>query len=398
MLNILVLSTWSPYPLDNGSRIRVHYLVRALSDRHQVTLVAFEPTAKLGEKSEAPKIISGAQIVHVADDPYRNTSLPALVKYLSPIPVTLWPNRLMARTVHRLDHESTWDAVVAVQSPVARYALSVPTLVRIFDVDAALSYTMYQRFKMQSNLSARTRTWLSWQKAERYEARLVRSFDICAVASAHELNHLRLLIGGARSEAVVVPNGVDCARNQPNCTPKISGRLVFNGSLTYGANHDAMRFFLSEVYPKIRATSPDVTMVITGSTRGVDLAELALHDSVHLTGFVDDVRIPVAEATVCVVPIREGGGTRLKILEAMALGTPVITTAKGAEGLDVVDGKHLLVADEPEAFAHRTIELLGNAELRRQLATSARCLVEEQYDWQAIGAQFANLIEDATRK
>ena len=130
----------------------------------------------------------------------------------------------------------------------------------------------------------------------------------------------------------------------------------------------------------------------------MDTAGLALDDTVRLTGFVEDVRVPVAEAAVCVTPIRQGGGTRLKILEAMALGTPVVATAKGAEGLDVVDGEHLLLADDPEAFARRTVELLNGPDLRSRLSAAARRLVETRYEWQAIGAHFADLVEATVQR
>jgi glycosyltransferase involved in cell wall biosynthesis len=137
-----------------------------------------------------------------------------------------------------------------------------------------------------------------------------------------------------------------------------------------------------------------VSLAITGSTVGADLGGLNLDDSVHLTGYVPDVRIPVAEATVCVVPIRQGGGTRLKILEAMALGTPVVATSKGAEGLEVIDGEHLLLADTPQAFADATLRLLGDPALRARLVASARRLVEARYDWAQIGQRFVRLVEE----
>ena len=181
----------------------------------------------------------------------------------------------------------------------------------------------------------------------------------------------------------------------PSSQPDV---LVFNGSLTYSANYDAMRWFLAEVYPRVRAQVPGVSLTITGSTQGVDLAGLALDDTVRLTGFVEDVRIPVAEANLCVVPIRQGGGTRLKILEAMALGTPVVATSKGAEGLDITDGKHLLLADEPETFARRTVAVLGNPALRHDLTANARRLVEERYDWAAIGQRFVDLVEATVKE
>ena len=192
----------------------------------------------------------------------------------------------------------------------------------------------------------------------------------------------------------VVPNGVDSTYNCPDLDAPLPNTLVYNGSLAYGANYDAVRWFLAEAYPRLKAHVPDVTLAVTGSIKGVDLAGLALDDTVRLTGYVDDVRIPVSQATVCIVPIRQGGGTRLKILEAMALGTPVVATSKGAEGLDVVDGEHLLLADAPELFSVRTAELLSNPDLRHRLAANARRLVEAHYDWQAIGQHFVDLVEE----
>jgi len=199
---------------------------------------------------------------------------------------------------------------------------------------------------------------------------------------------------GQEAEVTVIPNGVDCAHNRPGLAQSRPNALVYNGALTYSANYDAMRWFLTFVYPQIKAKQPGVSLTITGSTQGVELDGLALDSSVSLTGYVEDVRMPVTEAAVCVVPIRQGGGTRLKILEAMALGTPVVATSKGAEGLAVVDGEHLLIADEPAAFADATLRLLRDGGLRNRLTSSARALVEAKYDWAHIGRRFVDLVEE----
>jgi glycosyltransferase involved in cell wall biosynthesis len=201
------------------------------------------------------------------------------------------------------------------------------------------------------------------------------------------------MLPGYRGPVEVVPNGVDCGRNRPGAAPRRPGALVFNGALTYGANYDAMRWFLAQVYPRVREQVPHASLTITGSLQGVDLSGLALNPSVRFSGYVEDVRPLVAGAELCVVPIRQGGGTRLKILEAMALGTPVVATPKGAEGLEVADGEHLAVADDPAAFAARTVALLCDPALRERLATAARCRVEERYDWRPIGARFVELVE-----
>jgi glycosyltransferase involved in cell wall biosynthesis len=205
-------------------------------------------------------------------------------------------------------------------------------------------------------------------------------------------------LGDSAIPVEVIPNGVDCQHNQPGLAQPQPNTLVYNGALTYSANYDAMRWFLAEVYPRIKVQIPGVSLTITGATHGVDLAGLALDDTVRLTGFVADVRLPVAQATVCVTPIRQGGGTRLKILEAMALGTPVVATTKAAEGLEVTDGEHLLLADDPAAFAHRVLELLATPDLRQRLTANARRLVEQQYDWAAIGCRFVTLVEAAAAR
>jgi glycosyltransferase involved in cell wall biosynthesis len=151
-----------------------------------------------------------------------------------------------------------------------------------------------------------------------------------------------------------------------------------------------MTWFLEEVYPRVQAGAPGVRLIITG-----DHADLPLPpaDNVTLTGFVDDVRPLVAAAAVSLVPVRVGGGTRLKILETMALHTPVVATAKGAEGLDVRHGDHLLIADAPEDFAEAVLRMLGDPALRQRLIENGYHLVRERYNWAAVMPQFLGLIE-----
>lgn len=389
VLKVLVLSTWFPYPPDNGSKLRATYLLRSLMAQHDVTAVAFRPPSS---NDVAGAGSSEQSVTAVPDDPFRHVNAPQWVKYLSPEPLVFRASPAMQRAVASLA-ALPWDAVVAIQMPVAQYALAVNTRARIVDVDTALSFQMHERYASLERPMARASAWVSWQKAYRYERKMLRRFQAAAVVSQAEIAPLQAMVDEDDCRVALIPNGVDCAHNRPGLAHPQPASLVYNGSLTYSANYDAMRWFLAEVYPRIRIQVPEVTLAITGSTQGVDLARLALDDSVTLTGFVEDVRLPVAAAAVAVAPIRQGGGTRLKILEAMALGTPVVATSKGAEGLDVVDGTHLLVADTPEAFAHATTRLLQDPNLYATLATNARRLVEENYEWQQIGAHFVQLVE-----
>ena len=266
-------------------------------------------------------------------------------------------------------------------------------MTKILEEHNSLTRWMAERYRGQHGLLQRARCWVSWQKRRWHERRLYPHFELVTMVSRQDAQVTAELVQNEKLRVAVVPNGVDCAHNHPGLVARQPSTLIYNGSLTYRANYDAMGWFLAQIYPRIKAQIPKVSLTITGSTQGVDLAGLALDDSVTLTGFVEDVRIPVAAAAACVVPIRQGGGTRVKILEAMALGTPVVATSKGAEGLEVMDSDHLLLADEPEAFAGRTVDLLGNPDLCQCLAANARSLVEDRYDWQAIGARFVRLVE-----
>lgn len=392
-MRILALSTWYPHPPDNGSKIRAHYLLKALHDRHDVTVAAFCPPH---EVDRARQTVDPAHlnVRPVYDDPFRHAAAPQWLKFASPIPIIYWPSRAMQSVVAELAGRGHWDVIVAIQAPVAPYVLSFKDAPKVLDIDTALSFQMLSRHASHGN----ARTWLSWQKAHVYEQRLFRQFQTCTLAADSERAYLQDLLGQACA-INVVPNGVDCAHNKPGLFAARPNSLVYNGALTYNANYDAAGYFLKDIYPLIRQHCPEVSFTITGSTKGVDRSGLQLDDSVTLSGYVDDIRSVVGGSAMCVVPLRQGSGTRLKILEAMALGVPVVSTSKGAEGLDARHGEHLLLADDAPAFAQHVLTLLNDPALGARLSAQARRLVEQRYDWSLIGQRFLGLVEDvATRR
>lgn len=394
-MNILFLSTWFPYPPDNGSKLRAYHLLRALGEAYEVTLLSLA-FATARPEDAAPLAQCCRQVEVVAIDPFAANRTGPLHTFLSPRPVASRAVPAMSQLVCDTLQVHTFDAVIASTGMTIDYALQAPSrTARILEEHNAMTRWAWERYQEAKGAVQRGRCWVSWRKGRWYEARTYRRFDLVTMVSEVDRQATVDAVGSRGPRVEVVPNGVDCSHNRPGLALPQEHALVYNGSLTYSANYDAMRWFLAQVWPRIRAQIPDVTLAITGSNTGVNLADLALGDGIRLTGFVEDVRIPVAEAAVAVAPIRQGGGTRLKILEAMALGTPVVATSKAAEGLDVVDGAHLLLADEPERFASQTIRLLKDTALRHQLAAAARRLVETQYDWRQIGQDFVSLIEAA---
>jgi len=390
----LFLSTWFPYPPDNGSKIRVYHLLDAFSQRHDVTLLSFAfDTARPGEASELRARCRRVETVW--RDPFQHSRAAQRLRFFSPSPIFTLPIPEMSALVKRVARDASFQVVVASTEVMATYATQFRDVPMVLEEHNSGARWMWERYREQTSPAQRLRCWASWQKARLFEGRLFPNFDLCTMVSEQDRAASLQMLPGYRGPVEVVPNGVDCQHNRPGLAQPVPKTLVFNGALTYYANYDAMHHFLSAIYPLIQAQEPSVSLSITGPTSGVDLSSLGPDSGVRLTGYLEDVRPAVAGAWVCVVPIRKGGGTRLKILEAMALGTPVVAVSKGAEGLDVTPGHDILIADDPVEFASHVLTLLRDPARRDYLARNGRRLVEEKYDWRIIGQRFTDLVEAA---
>ncbi len=386
-MKILFLSPWFPTPPVNGSKIRIYHLLKALSGRHTVNLISFvRPDEEVDENGLAG-LCRNIQTVPFRE--FRPQGWRAQLGFFSRNPRSVVDtfNQDMARAVQRFS--IGMDVVVASQLSTASYRFHTQPGNWIFDEvelaggkDAWLKAKGLKRFRRQ----------LTWYKTKGYMRRLLPRFSAATVVSQVENNILAEAVSGY-FKLYVIPNGVDTNYNHPGISDPIEGRMVYSGALTYTANFDAVKFFLGDIFPRIQQQHLKAHLEITGSTLGVDLDRLILGEEVRLTGFVEDIRPVVSKAWVCVVPLRQGGGTRLKILEAMALGTPVVSTSKGAEGLAVTHDQDILIADQSDDFARQVVRLLGDADLRARLAVNGRHLVEQRYSWQLIGKDFCALVE-----
>jgi glycosyltransferase involved in cell wall biosynthesis len=217
----------------------------------------------------------------------------------------------------------------------------------------------------------------------RYEAQICRGADHVLAVSEKDAVMLRKLVSGL--EVTVVPNGVNTRTYMPSpphsSTPPI---LVFTGTMDFRPNVDAVLWFAHQVLPRVRETVPAVHLFVVGQRPHRRLDSLQAHPAITLTGWVDDVRPYIARAAVYIAPLRIGGGTRLKLLEAMAMAKPVVATRLGAEGYPVEDDRELLLADTPSSFAAAVVSLLQAPKRRTELGQSARVFVERHYDWRSI--------------
>ena len=386
-MNILFLTAWCPYPADNGSKQRIYHLLRGLSQRHTVDLVSFCPEGDTGVK--AAHLHTFCREVHLLPaTPFarRTTGRLAGLFALQPRSLVADHSPAMAALVARQAALGRYDVLVASQLHMLPYALEARGCpVVLEELELAV---LYDQVRLAPTPARRLRAGLTWWKTRTYISRALRRCAGFSVVSAAE-EALVAAFAPHRLPRVVVPNGVDVAGCTGPWPAPEANSLIYPGALSYDANFDAVGHFLQAILPQIRHERPTVRLRVTGRATPEQIRALPPADGVEFTGYLDDVRPAVAGAWAEVVPLRKGGGTRLKVLEALALGTPVVATAKGIEGLDLRAGHEVLVADTPAAFAATTLRLLASPTLRHELAEHGRRAVA-RYDW----AQSVGRLED----
>jgi glycosyltransferase involved in cell wall biosynthesis len=234
---------------------------------------------------------------------------------------------------------------------------------------------------------------VEWRKMRRYESRACARAKVTVAVSEVDREILAAQAPGAGVHTV--STGVDVSYFKPNGYREAPAALVFTGSMNWYPNEDAIFYFMEKILPLVRREIPGATLAVVGRDPSPRLLAAAAASGVRVTGTVPDVRPYVAEGAVYIVPLRVGGGTRLKIFEALAMEKPVVSTAIGAEGLPLVDGEHFVKADDPEDFARAVVALLRDPERRKALGAAGRKLVEERYSWKQVAREFEARCQEA---
>lgn len=385
-MKILFLALEPPVPPNDGGRLRTASLLRQLSKEHEVSLIAFSAHQTVADDLAIfSELCDTIELV-----PYPIVRRPTLRKRLrllslrQPVAIHYHYSHDMVECLKRRIQTGRYEIVHFDQIYLYQYASAVgnlPKLANHHNIEAELQ----QRQLWHDRQRFRPSWWLKWVEYylwNAFENRSLGWFDTHCVVSVRDADHIKRQAPGV--PVVVVPNGVDTCGIQPRPEPDTSPVLVFVGSLDYQPNVDAISWFIERIWQNIKEAVPDTRFVIVGRNPPPKVMDLVQLQGVTITGTVPSVRPFYEQAHVMVVPLRSGGGTRLKILEAMAAGVPVVSTSVGCEGLDVTCGVDLLTSDSPDAFAERCVQLLRDRDLRTNLAKHARQKVEARYDWQSI--------------
>jgi glycosyltransferase involved in cell wall biosynthesis len=226
---------------------------------------------------------------------------------------------------------------------------------------------------------------VEWKKLRRAEAAACTKAAMTLAVS--ENDRAALVEAAPRARVRAIPTGVDTSYFHPNGTRRSAAKLVFSGSMDWYPNEEAVLYFIDSVLPLIRRAIPEASLTVVGRNPSARL-RAAANGAVDVTGTVEDVRPYIDEAAVYVVPLRIGGGTRIKIFEALAMGKAVVSTRIGAEGLPLSSGEHFVEADDPDEFARAVVELIRKPERRRAIEQAGRKLVEERYSWNRAAREF----------
>lgn len=401
-MRVLFLSSWFPTPPINGAKIRINNLLWYLTQRHEVTLISFvntlSPDVLEVEKSKWGKICRG---VHTIPRPLPNRLL-GTIGLFTPLPkyiVSTYQPRIHKSIASEL-RVHPYDVLVAADSAgggtgMAVYGALASNVPKILD-EIVFGHPATPPNQNASLHSARMRLMLA--KSKLFIKLLLRRYDASTVSSTDEYHNVISLSPPFRPP-VIITNSVDLGHL--HCTsqfPPDPNAAIFTGSVSYGPNADAMRYYLQDVLPFLHALLPNMQLKVTGNNSGFNTSPWKDNPAVKFVGFQNDIRSLICESWMTIVPLRQGMGTRLKIIESMALGTPVVSTSKGAEGLQVTPELDILIGDTPQQFAEQMARLSRDADLRTQLSINGRKTVEKFYDRAVTGKQFDELLQKVQKR
>lgn len=397
-MRLLFLTPQFPYPPHKGTTLRNYNLIAQLAARHTIDVLSFHDTTAL----PASPLDELCRRLAVVPAPARSLSRRALDTLLSPWPdmgLRLWSPRFRDLLLSWLA-AGQYDVVQIEGIELARYAFSLSprsSARLIFDAHNA-EYLLQERIARAERAA---RGWsigaiystLQARKLRGFERRSCQRADVVAAVSAADAAALRQL--DPTLNVHVIPNGIDTTyydRSQVTPLDLPPRSLVFTGTLDFRPNVEAVLWFADRVWPKIRAARPEARFFVVGQRPHARLDRLRADPSIVITGAVEDTRPYIAGAAAYVIPLQMGGGTRFKLLEALALRVPVISTTLGVEGFDVAADRELVLADDAASFAEAVIEVVGNLAKSRALGEAGRTFAE-RYDWRLI----VPLFEEAYR-
>lgn len=393
-LNLLVIYPYAPWPLDRGTYQRTFHLLKALALHHQVDFVALtEEQDNLEEKRAVfAEFCCDVEFIPFAHPPWQKLFPQRL---LNPLPsnVQHWQSEAVTNAINKRLKPGRYDLVHICDLVLMPYVLPhkhhTPFVVDRSRVD--LQFQMMEHKTLRFSTRDRLLRWESYAKLWRYEKMLAREALLEVVCGPDDEVFLRQHVN-EQAPVMVVANGVDLDYFHPSSAPDVRAAeptVIFCGAMDYSPNVDALRWFFESIHQKLLRLCPDVRILIVGKNPIPEVQAYGSLPGVTVTGGVPDVRPYYRRAWLQMVPLRIGGGTRLKIVESLAIGTPVVSTTIGAQGLELKHGENILLADDAESFASEISRALSDSTLCQRIEENGITTATQRFGWPAIGARLA---------
>ncbi len=405
-MNILFLTPYVPYPLNNGGLIRVHHLLLNLGKKHKVTAICMEPDNDAQAQGIDVFKEHGIEIKTVPVANSQKQGLKRIFQLLSlvsskPYQHKQYYSKAMQAEISKHLQPGNFDLLMVEFSQMGYYKLNsnIPSFVDQHNVEYEI---MLRTYETEKSPLRKLLAFSEWKKYHKQEIENCEKFTACLTTSKRDAEIMQQRSPGM--ECHVIPNGVDSeffhpdfdSSNQPEIDPNM---VLFTGTISYYPNTEGILWFYKNIWPLIIAKNPEATFCIAGKSPPPEVQAIADSDSaVTATGMVDDMRDYYQKAAVVVVPLRVGGGTRLKILEGMSMSKAIVSTSVGAEGIEHTDGSDILLKDTPEDFSDAVVAVMNDASLRQKLEQGGRNLVEAKYDWRAVTDKLSDVFEQAVDK
>ena len=396
-MKILWVKAGGLVPPDTGGKIRSYNIVRELARQHSITFFSFYAAHDCDLHPDLKNMVD--RVVCVPLDLPASKSFAEMLDYSirlfssAPYNITKYCRPKVRRILRALLKQETYDVILCdfmAAAGVIPWDWPAPKVLFTHNVEAAI---WRRHYEVATNPIWKAISWREWQKTEAAERTYLRLADRVLAVSETDRDAFASFVEPGK--LAVIPTGVDVDYFHPTPVEETANSLVFTGSMDWLPNEDAILYFVDTILPLIKKQCPEVCLEVVGRSPSRKLQALAERErSLRLTGWVEDIRPFVARGSICIVPLRIGGGTRLKIFEAMAMSKAVVSTSVGAEGLPVQSGENIIVADTPNDFAQSVVSLFRDPNQRRQLGTSARALVQEKYSWPKVAESFARTLRD----
>lgn len=392
-MNILVVSARLCYPLNTGAKIRAYHLLKTIASKHKVTMVTYY--GHVEEQNYFSHFEDmGINIISVFNPKIdQGITLRCFInamRYKVPLTVAKYQSNEMKFVIQSLWDVDNFDIVYCEHlhmAPMAR-RIGVPFCLDAHNVESQIA----ERYADLETNSFR-KSVLKWNfiRFREFEMKTVSIADLVLCVSDEDIITFSSFVSGEQCR--LLENGVDVDYFAPTDTLE-QLHIVFVGSMDWKPNIDGVEYFLKSIFPLIQRSQPNVTFAIVGKDPSPELLKIASSNPfVEVTGTVTDVRPFVHKASICIVPLQVGGGTRLKVLEGFSMGKAVVSTSLGCEGIDCLHNHNILIEDTPEGFASSVLDLLSNLERRRSLGDRARELAVSQYSWDSLGNKLLSYID-----